>query len=531
MRRSSKGSFTQNLLRFPFFLLLLGVYPVLFLLASNLGQAAPYAALQSLLFSVGVVVVVSAACLLTIRPASRAYLAAALLLAAFYAYGHLFNLIDGQAFNGFRYGRHSLFFPVFAALVLGLLLVILRRPAPRSSPAPALNFVLGGLVLVQLVSLVPYTLSARAADTQKVQVAGQSTAAADPNAPDIYYIIIDGLAREDYLREELGFSDYSLPQELAKRGFVIPDCALSNYGTTSLSVASTLNMQYVDALGVPDEWVNTTKDDPADLYNLLHANQVVSVLKQRGYAFVSFRGFFPLNDFKEADYYFNIYENQQGRDELAERNFHDMFIRTTLLRLPSEYLVGTPSTANRLPRFVLDLVAPDASVFSSRSYQWYQQHLYTFDKLETVPALPGKKFVYAHFYSTHQPYVFNPDGSLLWPLNENNDGYISAIRYTSGRILEVIDRILSESAQPPVIIVQADHGTGSGIDKHKILNAFYLPGGGEKNLYAGITPVNTFRVLLNQYTGQSYPLLPDTILLAEPNISQFRRMPAGCDLP
>ena len=41
-----------------------------------------------------------------------------------------------------------------------------------------------------------------------------------------------------------------------------------------------------------------------------------------------------------------------------------------------------------------------------------------------------------------------------------------------------------------------------------ILNAYLLPGG-EESLYPSISPVNSFRVILNEYFGHGLPLLPD----------------------
>jgi hypothetical protein len=46
-------------------------------------------------------------------------------------------------------------------------------------------------------------------------------------------------------------------------------------------------------------------------------------------------------------------------------------------------------------------------------------------------------------------------------------------------------------------------------ERFSILNAYYLPGGGEKLLYPGITPVNTFRVIFKYYFGADIELLPD----------------------
>jgi hypothetical protein len=183
-----------------------------------------------------------------------------------------------------------------------------------------------------------------------------------------------------------------------------------------------------------------------------------------------------------------------------------------------------------VPRSIAEILAPEASQFSSRSYQWYQEHLYTLDKLQTIPTLPGKKFVYAHLYTTHQPYVFRPDGSLLWPINENNNGYYYAVQYTARRILEVIDRILKDSKQPPVIIIQADHGIGYGLDRYKILNAYYLPGRVDPGPYDTITPVNTFRLILNQYAGEHYEFLPDMVMSSQAGKKEFIPRAATCDL-
>ena len=46
-------------------------------------------------------------------------------------------------------------------------------------------------------------------------------------------------------------------------------------------------------------------------------------------------------------------------------------------------------------------------------------------------------------------------------------------------------------------------------DRMKILNAYYLPEGGGEEIYSEISPVNTFRVVLNMYFGGNLPLLED----------------------
>ncbi|HWL65696.1 MAG TPA: hypothetical protein VNP73_06955, partial [Actinomycetota bacterium] len=54
-------------------------------------------------------------------------------------------------------------------------------------------------------------------------------------------------------------------------------------------------------------------------------------------------------------------------------------------------------------------------------------------------------------------------------------------------------------------------GATDGELRHKflILNAYYLPGGHQQDLYPTISPVNSFRVVFNEYLGTDLPLLED----------------------
>jgi hypothetical protein len=43
----------------------------------------------------------------------------------------------------------------------------------------------------------------------------------------------------------------------------------------------------------------------------------------------------------------------------------------------------------------------------------------------------------------------------------------------------------------------------------RILNAYYLPRGGNEVLYPDVSPVNTFRLIFNRYFDAGLPLLDD----------------------
>ena len=189
------------------------------------------------------------------------------------------------------------------------------------------------------------------------------------------------------------------------------------------------------------------------------------------------------------------------------------------------------------PDFLADLI-PEPPPIEAKYYTVYQQNLYSFDALERLSGdIKSPKFVYAHMYSTHWPFMLRPDGSLRLPFSEKitSDLYIDAVRYTNSRLLDVIDTILANSEVEPVIILQGDHSNGwegkvewSGIDRMKILSAFYLPDGGDQLLYDDISPVNNFRLAFKYYFGQDIDLLPDVSHYLDAKSKQIRIAPKTC---
>jgi hypothetical protein len=192
------------------------------------------------------------------------------------------------------------------------------------------------------------------------------------------------------------------------------------------------------------------------------------------------------------------------------------------------------------------LVLTDAATIMPRILQIdtstpFQEHrsrmLYQLDALEKiVPSIEGPKFVFAHILVTHRPYVFGPSGE---PINVDgqftlaNPGtdadpdyerelYLDQIRFVNSRMEEIVEEILKESETPPIIIIQSDHGIeGSKRQKMNILNAYYLPYGGDRLLYSTISPVNTFRIVFNHYFATDYSLLEDISYYSPSNSYDF----------
>ncbi|MCW5888595.1 MAG: hypothetical protein KIT07_10780, partial [Anaerolineales bacterium] len=111
------------------------------------------------------------------------------------------------------------------------------------------------------------------------------------------------------------------------------------------------------------------------------------------------------------------------------------------------------------------------------------------------------------------------------------EGYRNNAEFIDRRIAEVIEQILANSAQPPIIILQGDHGpNGSQPDLLlPILNAYYFPYGGDEQLYEHITPVNSLRTLFSYYFGAEYPPLEDLSYYGHtPNLSEGVLTPNSC---
>lgn len=116
-------------------------------------------------------------------------------------------------------------------------------------------------------------------------------------------------------------------------------------------------------------------------------------------------------------------------------------------------------------------------------------------------------------------FIYDADGNQAdWSsrgIHDDKEKYLQQLIYTDKILIQVVDTILSLSKTPPVIIIQGDHGgrllggKDVKIEDYTILNAYYLPNGGDKVLYESIAPVNTFKVIFNYYFGADFKLIPE----------------------
>ncbi len=216
---------------------LIAAYPVLALLAYNVEQIDAIIALRSLLLSIAFAGLLLLLFYLIFKRWKKAGLLASLTLILFFSYGHIYAAARLLNSGSLPLGRHRLLFPLF--LILWAVLVWLDRPSKgdlRTGTQTA-NIIALIALLFPLVGFIQYGVNLRAAPA----VGSEDQALAQPLSvsakPDIYYIILDGYARDDVLQARWEYDNTEFLQALQERGFYVARCSKSNFAQTQLSIA------------------------------------------------------------------------------------------------------------------------------------------------------------------------------------------------------------------------------------------------------------------------------------------------------
>ena len=518
--------------RIPFYPFLLGVYSVLFLWQENFTQVPAFALPRSLLFATCVSATVYLAGWLLVRNLRRSSALTGLFLLLFFFYGHFYNLVQTSSIQAFAGVQHRHVLLLWGALFVFGATLILRG----KSDMLALTWICNqGSVFLLAISLG--TLGALAVGQSS---APKQTPTAEPTGKtietpdrDVYYILVDSYPREDWLKEYVDLDNHEFVSGLEGLGFVVPDCTQANYDNTVFSMTATLNLNYLDRLGFSYAEMAASPGEngyKAMLTPTLHDNSVMRLFRDAGYKILTFETPYPFVDFRESDVVYDEEANTNILDKLESLTLQYWLMRTSLMMPIVERLQPRPELLDRLPSIVLQLVDPRDGQNATRKYKQYLQNVFALQSLEAIPQLPGKKFIYAHLLLTYPPFTFNPDGSYAVGSSSFEQAFRDQIAFANRRLSQVVETIVSQSRQAPVIVIQGDHAVFYGdAPRFRILNAYFLPGVEKDQLSPSMTPVNTFRLIFSTYLGLDYPLLNDQSILIDRSVQDgYRMMPGGC---
>ena len=395
--------------------------------------------------------------------------------------------------------------------VLGLAIALLlgwrmRRGRLRDDLVLALGA--GALLLVALPSTrLLWTLHGEGSAPAALAVA-DAPAPSGPGepgggGPDIYWIVLDAFGRADVLRDDYGI-ERGLAEDLEELGFYVAARSVANYSTTLHTLPSILNKNYVHTLvpGTNPDWRAV-----GPLFHLMRDSRVVRNLRARGYTWIAYSSGYASTEVGDAA---DVVIEPPAA--LTEFQMH-LVERSPLGWLAEKLPMRSPYRAHR--RRILHV-------------------------LETLPEIaedPRPTFTFAHLLSPHHPFVFGEDGEDVSrtdrPFRFNDGGvggrraepgevheeYIEAYRaqtiYIGKRVAEMVAELLARSPEPPIIIVQGDHGPNSRwphvdpAERMPILLAIFGPPEVEALLDPRMSPVNSFRVVLSGVFGDELPRLPD----------------------
>jgi hypothetical protein len=470
----------------PFYLFLLALYPSISLMALNIREIDPSAAWRSLLASLFIALLICLIHLVFTTDRGNAYVQTAVFLILFFNYGHFYNfLAELELASQLGILLHV---PLFIASLLIYLLGRHQRGFLLRH-TQTINVMSLFLLIIPLLQIGQHAILTRS--SSPANSFDDPTNFQSDTPPDIYYIILDAYNRADNLLA-LGFDNSPFLNSLREMGFFVADCSHSNYQRTALSLASSLNMDYLfNAL--PND--GPQDDNAQPVYDAITNNLVRHELEQLGYQIIAFQSGYRWGEWRDADIFYKPDSNLLFVKYLTP--FENLFLESTALKIAFDF--------NWLP-FLNDIYM--------RYGEHYERVHYTLDTLPEIALLPGPKFIYAHLIVPHSPYVFLPDGSVNPETHKsywtNAQGYIANVKFINSAIEPVIRRIIQESENPPIIVLQADHGTVFLPDRrYFILNAYYLPGKDMEDIPLTITPVNTFRLIFNLYFGTDFPYRDD----------------------
>jgi hypothetical protein len=422
--------------------------------------------------------------------------------------GHVYRLLSGWSpFWRTPIGGWIAFLIIsvpFGVLASGW---IWKKVANKKTITKFLNTVSVVLLVVPLITIAtvfPQERSQLQTMRARQRNAAVPVAASNHRTPDIYLIILDGYGRADSLQEMYGYDNSGFINFLKDTGFYVADHATSNYPQTELSLSSLLNFQYLDdyVAGFGDA------SGRGPLRELLQHTNFRRFLENEGYRFVALPSAALFAQIRDADMYMSL-------NPINLNEFEGLLVSSSIVG------VAVEAGGVNLP---------------VQSYETHRQSiLFSLEALKDVPKLAGPKFVFAHILSPHPPFIFDRSGNFvppdypysswdasLFPGSKEQyiRGYTDQITFVNRKIQDTIQSILNNSVKPPIIIIQGDHGPGAHYDmlelkdsclteRYSILNAYYFPDGDYESLYPEITPVNSLRVVMNQYFGASLELLAD----------------------
>ena len=488
--------------------ILFALFPILALYNHNKDMAQLSYLLWPVIISVLFAIALFFLLELIIKNKNKAAITVSLFLILFFSFGHILSMVPTINIGTLIIYNYYILSFILATLLIFTALLILTTKKSLNTINFYLNTVAIILIIFPLINIGLYEYKTKNIDINSLNITDRmangvsESKKGKTDLPDIYYIILDGYARADILKEIYDYDNSDFINYLTNQGFYIANQSHANYPQTYLSIASSLNFEYINYLS---QIMGENSTDRKPLKKMIKNNKVYQYLKNQGYLFAAFPSTW-------SGYYNNLNTDIYLHNAMDLNEFDNILINTTPLSIWLGKKIRLEWLRNKL--------------------------LYTFDHLPDIAEIDSPTFTYVHILAPHPPFLFDEKGDPINPKGEVRglDGdhyfkkhpdkeeyrkkYKNQLIFINKKITKMVEEILNKSKQPPIIILQADHGPGSETQWEKaektnmkerlsILNAYFLGDEGKKLLYETITPVNSFRVIFNYIFNTKFELLED----------------------
>lgn len=501
--KSSQSGYLKNYLKYFLLPFLVSIFPTLFYYANNVQKLnLPYLWRAIFTYFLLPVVIYLLTLMIYRKKPLRAANAAFVFLVFFNSYAFLETFLIKLDWFAVRFYTTT---PIVMVLVYYSVWLLNKL---KSSVAEkiwgAASLMLTGLIIFNLITIVPVELNRKANLDQSLSGPSQgnlSEPTVNGKKPDIYYILFDEFSGFEPMREYWhnaevdGFVNF-----LESKNFQIIEDSHGSSTNSIHQMATRLNYKNFPYRNVSEF---SFSKESEEWYDKISDNQVLKFLKQEGYTTITFIPFQFANLSSKtikSDITYNVKDIPATTFSVYFDEFWILVADKTMLKeLSSVYKkLGTDSHSNFI--------------------------FFTINKISNLRDISSPKFIYAHLLFPHSPYLFDKNGNLNLPSAYNDNAYyLGNYNYSMKIAQEIVNHILEEanSDNPPVIILQSDHGFRNFSEdngfknqlsdfpeeyKTSILYARLMPGYTPSYSAQESDPINTFPILFNYLFDANIPL-------------------------
>jgi len=488
--------------------IIFAIYPFLFLFVHNLGEISLNNSLLPLISLITFSTLLYLCALFFVKDIQKTSFLISIFLLITFSWGHLYDAVDTLLIREIR-PRYTITSFMISYFILAVL--VIRTKHSFKNITLVLNVISFSLILILFLNISKFiTLNIKGIEIpDHKQIQSSRKLNESTVKRDIYYFVFDRYGRADILKDIYNYDNSKFIDSLIKRGFYVAEQSSSNYLNTLHSLSSSLNLTYLTFL---NEKFGSENKSPKPLYHLIQNHIIGQYFRSIGYKYYHFGSSWrPIAYNKNAN--FN-YENESASSQSYQ--VLEIIFNKSLLSLVFDKI--------KLSDVIRKFLNKDIRLWKR------ERTIDMFEKLEKVINIDDAKFVFFHILLPHDPYVFDSNGNFIQyeeaKLLSEEILYIKQLKFTNLKIINLIDTILANSELSPIIIIQSDEGPyprgynnknpnpsnyslSNLRQKFGIINAYYLPEVDTSVLYNSITPVNSFRLILNLYFEIDIHLLPD----------------------